>query len=122
MILSSIYSYRQSLAERIFMMIFGVVMLLGILAVIVIPIHATYMYCNGYFFRDGTVIDKEFDPEHTYTVYDPALEMPVTRTMPDRYYLTIEKEVKGKLYVRTIRVHENAYYQHDIGDYYDWET
>jgi hypothetical protein len=96
--------------------------LLVIVSLCVQCCHSVYLWKNGYFFREGTIVEKDFEPACTEVYWDVMLERMNTRRIPDRFYFTLEKSVGEEeiLSKRKIQVSRKAYHTFNVGDYYDW--
>jgi len=81
------------------------------------------LLASCYRLNSGTIINKEFVPEHTQTyvsfIYTGKTSMPVVRTrrVPDSWYITIEGEIKGKTRKKNIYVSKDEYDSVNIGDF-----
>lgn len=69
----------------------------------------------------GTVIDKEYEPDHISTVYirtGNGIMMPYSTHHDAKYEIKLSGEKDGELVTDLIYVSEETYKSYNIGDYY----
>ncbi|MDE6020827.1 MAG: hypothetical protein K2H01_07530 [Ruminococcus sp.] len=71
--------------------------------------------------ESGTVIDKEYKPEHTYTTYirtSNGIMVPCSTHHDAQYKIKLSGEENGETVTGWIYVSESVYESYNIGDYY----
>ena len=77
--------------------------------------------------NSGIVTHKKFEPEYSQTyvtfISNGNTSIPVfqTRTVPDRWNITIEMEIEGKTKTKKVYVSEDFYDSISIGDFFQGE-
>lgn len=93
--------------------------ILAVLAA-VISCSAIFTGCAGNI-ESGTVIDKEYKPEHTSTMYirtGNGVMVPCSTHHDAKYEIKLSGEENGEKVTGWIYVSEETYKSYNIGDYY----
>lgn len=94
-----------------------------ILSVIIVVCCYASEYLN-YGAKEGFIIDKQYNPAYTYMTYNStyvngnSVNMPMQHYSGERYYFTIQKEVKGKIKSINVNVTQDEFEKYNIGDYF----
>lgn len=82
----------------------------------------TFTACRNerYIGIEGTIVAKEYVPEHKTISFIPTGKslIPITNHHPDAWYITVEYDINGKKEKAEFEITEEEYKTYDIGDIY----
>lgn len=98
----------------------------GLILKLILPLILCLMALTGcdnreeYIGIEGTVVEKEFEPEHYITtyVYTGKVLIPIINRIPDTWTLTVEYETDGETEKIRYEVTEALFNEYGIGDKY----
>lgn len=98
-----------------------------LLFALIIVMLLFFLTSCGYGKKRGTIIEKEFVPEHTSYSHVPIRSGKVTRMATQRHHyndtwrIKIQKEEDGKIKECWIEITEEEYNKFKVGDYFEKE-
>lgn len=104
----------------------GIITFASILIIIVVILfigHYIYSYAS-YGAKEGTIIDKHYNPAYTYVttttsyVNGNSVNIPTQHYQAETYTFTIQKEINGKIKTVTINVTKEEFEKFNIGEYF----